>query len=142
MAGHVLPGGRALEHPGRAGEEPDLVDASAGSPRSSVSPIGLPVFSALDVHELVGPRLERVGDPEQRPLPLGSASLSRQLSNAAGGGRHRPVDVLRRRTAARWAYTWPVAGLTTSYVAPAGGVDVPAVDEVAQRLQLVAHMDS
>ena len=33
VAGHVLAGAAALEQPGGAGEEPDLVDAPAGSPR-------------------------------------------------------------------------------------------------------------
>ena len=86
------PGGAALEVARRAGEEPDLVDRSAGSPRDIVSARGLPVFAALDVDELLGARLERVGEPEQRQLPLRRRGVAPHLE-ALGRGRERPLDV-------------------------------------------------
>ena len=71
----VLARGPALEHPGGAGEEPDLVDARrellAG--RQAERLAGVP---GLGLHELVGPLLQRVGDLEQRLLALGGGGVA------------------------------------------------------------------
>ena len=59
-----------------------------------VSASGLPVFSALERHKLLGVGLEQVGDPEHRLLALRSACCRATASNAVGGGRVGLVDVL------------------------------------------------
>ena len=82
MVLHVLPRRPALEHPGGAGEEADLVDGVAASPRVAVSPSGLPVFLHSTRDELVDPLLDGVGDLEQRLLAARDGVVSRHVSKA------------------------------------------------------------
>ena len=99
MAGHVLVGRLALHHPRRAGEEAqvvddhrDLVDRRADR---------LAGVLRLEPAELVGPRLDRVGELEQQQAPLGGR---RVLPGLEGGRRgiDGPVDVLRRGRLDAW----------------------------------------
>ena len=63
-------------------------------------------------HELVGPRLERVGDAQQRALPLAGV-VSRHVSNAVSAARNaRSTSSAPDRGAD--AYTSPVVGSRTS----------------------------
>ena len=72
---------------------------------------------ALDPDELVGPRLHRVGELEQHPLPLGRGGVAPGLERGGGGlasrGR-RP----RPTTPAPAANSSSVAGLTSGEVRP------------------------
>jgi hypothetical protein len=127
---HVLGAGTALEVAGRPGEEADLVDREhdlvvdeGGSRLSGVL--------GLEVGELVGPLLHRVGDAEQRELPLGRGGLSPFFESGGRGGvggvhvggagyRRGRVGVLGR-------------GVDDREGVVALRVDVLTVDEVAQR---------
>ena len=51
-----------------------------------VSAIGLPVFSRLGRDELLGPGLDRVGDPQQRQAALGRRGVPPALERVGGGG--------------------------------------------------------
>ena len=107
MVLHVLAGAAALEVAGRAGEEADLVDREqdlvVDEARARLAGV-----LRLEVGELVGARLHRVGDAEQRELALGRGRLA-PLSNAVAaaakaastsrraGHRRGAVDLLGRR---------------------------------------------
>ncbi len=78
-----------------------------GISSDAVSPSGLPVFSRLGRDELVGARLEGVGDLQQRELTFArrgvAPRLERGLRGPTGRGRRRPGP--RRptgRTPRRW----------------------------------------
>ena len=83
----------ALQHPGRAGEEPELVDASAAAPRSSVSPSGLPV--SLHSTCTISSARSSIASAilSSASLPLLRAWCRPRLERRGGGGV-RPVDVL------------------------------------------------
>ena len=53
-----------------------------GISSSIVSCFGLPVLRRLDVHELLGALLERVGDPQQGALALGRRGVAPALERA------------------------------------------------------------
>ena len=80
VAGQVLTGGLAFEHSGGTGEEADLVDR-----RRQLLGVGEPErlagVLALDLDELVGALLHRVGELEQH-LWRSAGVESRQVSNA------------------------------------------------------------
>jgi hypothetical protein len=136
VAGHVLAGGPALEHPGRPGEETDLVDHRGDLLRAG-EPQRLTGVLALHGNQLVGPGLERVGDPDQRLLPVAGCAvppaLERLLSRA-----HGRVDVRGRGD--RGLGEHPAGGRVDQVRGPAvGRVDLGAADEVAQRAGLIGH---
>ena len=66
-----------------------------------VSAIGLPVLLALDLDELLGPRLDGVGDPEQCALPLRRRGVAPRLERGRGG-THGRVDIGGCRRPERW----------------------------------------
>ena len=84
----------------------------------------------LEVGELVGVLLDRVGELEQRELALARRGRRPGVEGAARGAprgrRPRPPD------SGASAIASPVAGLRTGSVSPVGGVDELAVDEVLQ----------
>ena len=103
----VLPRRLALEHPGGAGEEPDLVDR-----RRQLLVDGeadrLAGVAGLDVDELARALLERVGDLEQRQLALGRGGVAPGLERLVGrpgrpGRRPRRPTWEPRRTPRRWS---------------------------------------
>jgi hypothetical protein len=121
-----------------AGEEPDLVDhrrdlLARGQPER------LAGVAALQRHQLVGVRLDRVGEAEQRQGALRRGGVAPAGEGARRGGVGA-VDVLGRRHRRRGEH---LAGRRVHQVGPAavGGVDVLPADEVAQ-LELVAHRRS
>jgi hypothetical protein len=65
---------------------------AGGSSSLRVRPSGLPVFcdSAATSSSVAG--LDRVGEPQQRQLPLARRGVA-PLLERGGGGLHRPVDV-------------------------------------------------
>ena len=81
VAGHVLAGRGSLEHPCGAGEEPDLIDHRRHL-FGQHERLGLAGVLALDRDQLLGPRLDRVGDLEQRELALGRGRLPPALERA------------------------------------------------------------
>ena len=83
------------------------------------------------VHELLGARLDRVGDLQQRQLALARRRVAPLLERARGrpGTRRRCRP---RRDSGAVANTSPVLGSTRSVVRAVGGGDVLAVDEVAE----------
>ena len=90
-AGQVLAAGASLEQPGRAGEEPELVDRDVELLAPGERRI-LPVFWRLGVDEVVGVLLDQVGELEHRLLALG-----RRASDPSRGARRSP----RRRPGRR-----------------------------------------
>ena len=91
MAGQELVRGEAVHHPRRAGEEPeeigadgDLVDRGADR---------LAGVRRLEPAELVGVRLEGIGDLEQDQAAILRRRLAPGLERLVGG-LDRPVDVL------------------------------------------------
>ena len=103
---HVLPGGAALEHARGPGEEPDLVDAGrqllVGGQLDRLAGV-----LRLDPHELVGAGLQRVGDLQQRLLPLGGRRVAPGLERgrprpSSPGRRPPPWTPAPRRTPRRW----------------------------------------
>jgi hypothetical protein len=133
VAGHVLARRPALEKPRGAGEEPELVHARRqflGGGQAA----GLAGVAYLGVDQLVRVGLDRVGDLQQRALPLGRGGVPPALKGSRGrihGGVH--VASARDRGASEH-----VAGTRVDEIAVAtvGGVDEGSVDEVAQRLLL------
>jgi hypothetical protein len=129
MVGKVFTGRPAFEVPGRAGEEPDLIDGQQDliiDERCA----GLTGVQGFSVSEFLRPRFDRVGDPEQRELPLAGRRLPPTLEGCSGsavgivdvvgrGHRGGPVDRLRRGIHEAESFV-PV------------GIDPPAVDEVFQ----------
>ena len=91
VACHVLVGGLALHHPSRAGEEPQVVDDDRDLvDRRADRLAGVP---RLEPAELVGTRLDRVGELEQHQAPLGR----RRVLPGLEGGRRRvdgAIDIL------------------------------------------------
>ena len=81
VAGQVLTRRPPFQHPGRTGEEPQLVDTRrhlvARGQRQRLA--GVP---ALHLDELVRPPLHRVRDPQQRAAAARPACVSRQVSKA------------------------------------------------------------
>ena len=75
--------------------------------------IGLPALARLELGDLVGVLLDRVGELEQRERALARRGRSPSRRTRARGGGDRAVDVLLRRSAATWAISSPVAGLRT-----------------------------
>ena len=59
----------------------------------SVSPFGLPVFSASISTSSLGVLLDRVGDPQQCPCRSLGVVSRQPSSNARSRGAHRRVDV-------------------------------------------------
>ena len=88
VALQVLPRGLALEHPGRPGEEPQLVDHRRDL-LARGERLDLAGVLGLERDELVGVRLDRVGDLEQGLLTLargGAAPLREgRLRRTVGG---------------------------------------------------------
>ena len=119
VAGHVLPGRPALEHPRGAGEEAELVDHRRDL-LAGGQPAGLAGVAALGVEDSSAAGLDRVGDPQQRPLPLGRGrvppALERVGRRASSRGRRRPEP----ETGAA-AKTSPVLGSTRSAYPPSVG---------------------
>ena len=107
MVGHVLRGGATLQHACCAGEKAKLVDHRRDllAGRESERLTGV---AALGIHQLAGTGLDGVGNPQQRPLPLGrrrGAPTVEGLGGGGGGGGHvlaarqrsRAVDLTGRR---------------------------------------------
>jgi hypothetical protein len=88
VAGQVLAGGPALQHPGGAGEEPDLVGR-----RHQLLGCGqaarLAGVAHLGVDHLVGAGLDRVGDPQQGPLAFRRRAVPPGLEGGGRGPRRR-----------------------------------------------------
>ena len=119
MARHVL----AAERPPAAGPAPAknrIWSTIGGISSLAVSPLGLPVFSTLGGDQLVGPRLEGVGDLEQRLLALGGRRVAPGRERAAAAAMAASTSAARRAGGA--VEHPPVAGLTTSDGPPVGGV--------------------
>jgi hypothetical protein len=129
VALQVLTGRAALEHPGGAGEEPHLVDGGrqlfARGQRA-----GLAGVLALDVDELVGPRLHGVGELQQRALPLRRRGVAPVLERRRGGP-HGAVDI-GRAGHRRGREDLAGGGVNEVGVAAIGGRDCLPVDEVVQ----------
>jgi hypothetical protein len=94
VVAQVLAGGLALQHPGGAGEEAQLVQERrhllvAGGRH------GLAGVAALGVDDLVRPGLDGVGQAQQGALPLGRGAVAPDLEAGRGGGE-RGVDVFGR----------------------------------------------
>ena len=128
VAGHVLAGRLALEHARRAREEADLV-AHRRHFLLRRELLRLARVLGLDVDQLVGARLDRVGDP------VAARAGARTASCRASSRRRAPSPGTRRRrrpraTAARSRSTSPVLGSISSVVSAVGGGDALAVDEV------------
>ena len=133
---HVLARAAALEHPGGAGEEPDLVhrgrDLLGPGQRDRLAGV-----AGLGLDELVGPLLDRVGEPEQGQAALGRGGVPPALERV-GRGLHGGVHVLAagyRRVRVN------LAGTRIDHIAgaPIAGVGELAVDEVLQRA--VCHLE-
>ena len=128
---HVLAGRAALEHARGAREEADLI-AHRRHLLLGGQLLRLAGVAALDLDQLVGARLDRVGDLQQRALALAGRGLAPGLEGAGRvleGGVD--VDVGRdRRRRVRLAGTRvdQLAG------APVRGGDALAVDEVGDAL--------
>ena len=164
MPGQVLPGDCALEQPGRAGEEADLVERR-GQLLGRVSPSGLPVFSHSAREDLLGPRLERVGElaaaraaarsawcrattrtPSRRPPVRGVDVLGAGdrggAEDLAGGrvDRGRPVGRRRRRRALPLMKFCTVRMALLSGRGSAAGIDARRSGEggAARELDVVA----
>jgi hypothetical protein len=135
VAGQVFPGGAAFEQPGRAGEEPDLVDGRrqllARGQRDRLAGV-----LALGGDKFVGARLDRVGELEQRPLPVTRCRVAPPLERLLGRA-HRPVDV--GLTGHRGRREHLAGGRVDQIrVPPVDGLDRSAVDEVV-KYTLVGH---
>ena len=91
VARHVLARGRPSRHAGRAGEEPDLVhhrrQLLAGG-----QGVRLAGVLGLERDKLVGAPLDRVGELQQRLLPLARGGSAPGLEGLGRGGVGR-VDV-------------------------------------------------
>ena len=130
VAGQVLAGRLALEHPGRPGEEPELVDHRRDL-LARGERLDLAGVLRLQGDELLGVRLDRVGDLQQRLLALAGRRTS-PLAEGLVGRRVGRVDLLRP---ADGRLGDDLAGRRVDDVARGAGtaVDVGAADEVAQR---------
>ena len=110
------PADAALEHAGRAGEEPDLVDHRRHLLRPG-QPGRLAGVLDLGGDQLLGARLERVGDAQQRELALGRCRVAPRLERR-GGRRMAASTSAADRTPALPRTASPVAGSMTSVVRP------------------------
>ena len=136
VALEVLAGGLALQAARGAGEEAQVVDHR----RDLVVLERLQRLAGvgrLELGDLVGVLLDRVGEPQERQRALARASCSAQPSNAPARGLDGAVDVGRRSSRAPAAIASPVAGLTTAVGRALRRVDELAVDEVRQPNALV-----
>ena len=95
VPGHVLAGGLALEHPGRTGEEPELVD-HRGDLLARGERLDLAGVLRLEGDQLLGVRLDRVRELQQRLLALAGRRTS-PLAEGAAAPRRRPRRPPRRR---------------------------------------------
>ena len=130
------PAERPSSMPARAGEEADLVD-HGGDLLGHGQGLGLAGVLALGVDELLGARLDGIGDPEQGQAPLRrrgvAPSLERLLGHAHGvvdvggaGHGHRGEDLARR-------------GVDHVLGPALLGVDVGPTDEVPQHAPVSCH---
>ena len=129
VAGEVLAGRPALEVACGAGEEAELVHRLhdlVGDERRA----GLAGVLRFEVGELLGARFHRVGDPEERELPLRRRRLAPGLERI-GCRAVGMVDVRRRRDG-RDAVHLLRGGIDEVLSGVAAGVDVVAVDEVPE----------
>ena len=136
VAREVLARGLALEDAGRAGEEPELVD-HRGDLLARGERLDLPGVLGLEGDELLGVGLDRVGELQQRLLPVarrGAApvALERLLGGGVGG-----VDVVGSADRCR-RDDGSGGGVHDIGRRIRAGVDVLAVDEVAKRAR-TAH---
>jgi hypothetical protein len=130
VALHVLGGGTPLEHPGGAGEEADLVDRGRDllGHRQVVRLAGV---LHLEVHELRGPRLDGIGDTEQRELALRGGGVAPGGERRRGGGVGS-VHVLAA-AAGGPGHDLRGGGVHEVVGGVGGGRDVLPADEVAQQ---------
>jgi hypothetical protein len=90
VAGHVLAGRQPAQHARGAGEEADLVEGGRHLLVHGELE-GLAGVLALQPDQLLGALLDGVGDPQQRPAPLGRRGVPPGLQAASGrlaGGVH------------------------------------------------------
>ena len=128
VARHVLRGGATFEYAGGTGEEADLVHSG----RHLVGGHGqtrLAGVEHLGVHELASPCLHRVGDLEQRLLPVGRRGALPRLERGRGS-LHGHIDVGGRRDRGRAEHR-PVRGVDQVTRPAVLGVGERAGDEVA-----------
>ena len=112
-----------------------------------VTAIGLPVFSALDAHQVLGPGLEGVGDAEEGQAALGRGGVPPLGEGPAAAAMARSMSLAPDTGASR--YSSPVLGSISMAEVPSVVSTMPAADEVRQppvrrsplRL-LVAHASS
>ncbi len=129
VAGHVLTSGATLQHPGGTREEAELVHHRRHLLARGEG-VRLAGVLGLEVHEVVGPALDRVGEVEQRLLALGGRRTT-PLAEGAVGGLVGGVDVVG--SADRCASHDPAGGGVDHLGRLVGArVDVGAADEVAQ----------
>ena len=106
------PGRLAFENAGGAGEEADLVHPGRDLLLHG-EPERLAGVLRLGTHQLLGPLLYGVGDPEHGQLPLRGRRVAPRLE-----GPLRRLDTPGRRPprseSGAWAKVWPVAGFTRS----------------------------
>ncbi|GFJ91496.1 hypothetical protein Prum_051380 [Phytohabitans rumicis] len=131
MARHVLAGRPALQDPGGAGEEAELVDGGrqllVGGELARLAGV-----ADLGVDQVGGPGLDRVGELEQGLLPFRRGAVAPRLERGRGGA-HGGVDVA---LGGDGCLGEDLAGARVNQVAePAvDRVGVRPVDEVAQDL--------
>ena len=132
VALEVLAGRLALHAARGAGEEAQVVDHG----RDLVALEGLDRLAGvgrLELGDLVGALLERVGQLEDRQRALAGRARAPAASKAA-----RAALTARSTSSCvelgAWAISSPVAGLRTASVRALGGVDRLAVDEVLEGL--------
>ena len=133
VVAEVLPRRLALEHPGGAGEEPQVVDRD----RHLLGARDVQRFAgvaALGLDELLGPRLQRVGDAEEREGPLLRGGVAPALEGALRRGAGA-VEVLAARQ--RRLRVDPAGGRVHDVIGPAADRSLHlSVHDVAQ---LAAH---
>ena len=130
VALEVLAGGAALEVAGGAGEEAQVVDHE----RDLVLVEGLARLAGvggLEVGDLLGALLDRVGELQQRRAGARPGVVRAQLSKASLAASTARVDVLLGRQRRRGDH---LAGRRIDHVlgSPSAGVDELAADEVLQ----------
>ena len=125
----VLPRRLALEHPGGAGEEADLVDRRRQLLVDG-EPDRLAGVAGLDVDELARALLQRVGDLEQRQLALGRGGVAPGLERLVRGPVGA-VDVLGARLGGRRVHL-PGGRVDDVVGLPRRAVHQLAVDDVAE----------
>ena len=88
MVGQVLPGRGALQDPGRPREEPDLVHQRRQL-LGHGQPDRLAGVAALGGDDLLAPRLDRVGQPEQGEAALRRGGVPPSLLGGCGCPQRR-----------------------------------------------------